>query len=148
MFVKRQLYRLGSYECQRTILIFGVICLQYTWALSIQRSLNKDHLKKEQMQQIEDIFPALIENEEEWGPFEMGKGQGVGFGHTPISLDVEETGLDRKLLGLPGWEYLTVGMVVVVAAVIGGSVAIVCKKCGGLFGRRSEKGSAVNLDEV
>lgn len=93
------------------------------------------------MQQIEDVFHALIENEEEWGPFEMGKGQGVGFGHTPISLDVEETGLDRKLLGLPGWEYLTVGMVVVVAAVIGGSVAIVCKKCGGFFGKGSEKDS-------
>ena len=53
-------------------------------------------------------------------------------------IDLGETGLDRKLLGLPGWEYLTVGLVVVGVTGIGGTVAIVFKKCGGLFGRRAK----------
>ena len=46
--------------------------------------------------------------------------------------------MDRKLLGLPGWGYLTVGLVVVGVTRKGGTVAIVCKKCGGLFKRRAK----------
>ena len=51
-------------------------------------------------------------------------------------IDLGETDLDRKLLGLPGWEYPTVGLVVVTG--IGGTVATVCKKCGGMFRRRAK----------
>ena len=52
----------------------------------------------------------------------------------PIVLSQED--VDRKLLGIPWYEYLTVGLVVVFAAGTGGGVAILCQKCGGMFGRR------------
>nr|XP_011429973.2 uncharacterized protein LOC105330095 [Crassostrea gigas] len=119
-------------------LIVCVICLPYSWALPNQRFLNQD--KQNLHRQVEPL-PIEIENEEELGPFEM---EGVSISttpRTPIIFDIEENGLDQKLLGLPGWEYLTVSLVVVVATVIGGSVAIVCKKCGGFFGKGSEKDS-------
>lgn len=89
-----------------------------------------------------ESLPNIIENDDNLDPFEMEGEGGGGQSTTTISIvfDLEESGLDRKLLGLPGWEYLTVTMVVIVATVIGGSVAIVCKKCGaGLFGRGSKK---------
>ena len=68
---------------------------------------------------------------------------------TPQTLiDLEETALNRKMLGLRGWEYLTVGLVVVVVTGIGGAVAIVCKDCRGLFERRSEKDKRQNQNVV
>ena len=52
----------------------------------------------------------------------------------PIVLSQEDG--DKKLLGIPWYKYLTVGLVVVFAAGTGGGVAILCQKYGGMFGRR------------
>lgn len=74
------------------------------------------------------------------GSFVMeGSGGEGGIPPTPVVLDLQATGLDRKLLELPAWEYLIVGLVVFFATFIGGSVAIGCKKCSVVFGSRSDK---------
>lgn len=75
------------------------------------------------------------------GSFVMEASGGGAIPPTPVVLDLQPTGLDRKLLGLPGWEYLIVGLVLFFATFIGGSVAIGCKNCIGVFGRRSDKDS-------
>lgn len=80
-------------------------------------------------------------------PFDNGDSNGVDFiqekgGYPPTppqDIHLDQSLFDRKLLGIPWYKCLTVGLVVVMAAGIGGSVVIVCKKCGGLAGRRSRK---------
>ncbi|XP_062620328.1 uncharacterized protein LOC134281910 isoform X2 [Saccostrea cucullata] len=71
--------------------------------------------------------------------------EGVGGSSTPPlitqPIELEESGLDKKVLGLPGWEYVMVSLVVVAAVGVGGSVAIVCKKCCGLAGKGVTKKS-------
>lgn len=72
------------------------------------------------------------------GSFVMEASGGEAIPPTPFVLDLQATNFDRKLLGLPAWEYLIVGLVVFFATFIGGSVAIGCKKCS-VFGSRSDK---------
>jgi hypothetical protein len=66
--------------------------------------------------------------DEQVDPFDM-EGGGPGPSTTTEMIDLGESGLNQKVLGLPGWEYLMVTLVMLLAIGVGGSVAIVCKKC-------------------
>jgi hypothetical protein len=85
-------------------------------------------------------------------PFENSDWNGIDFiaekgGYSPTppqDIHLDPSLFDRKLLGIPWYECLTVGLVVVVAVGVGGSVAIVCKKCSGMMGRRSSKNGENN----
>jgi hypothetical protein len=79
----------------------------------------------------------------EGDPFDM-EGGGPGTTTDVISIDLGESGLSRRVLGLPGWGYVMVTLVVLLAVGVGGSVAIVCKKFSGLFGRRGDKDKSSN----
>ncbi|XP_062609692.1 uncharacterized protein LOC134281891 isoform X2 [Saccostrea cucullata] len=94
------------------------------------------HSSKESAPQKEESIHTNYDSTDEIiGPFDMEKGALSTPPFLPIEL--EESELDKKLLGLPGWEYVMVSLVVVAAVGVGGSVAIVCKKCCGLAGRKA-----------
>ncbi|XP_056023121.1 uncharacterized protein LOC125650025 isoform X2 [Ostrea edulis] len=120
--------------------ILYLTSLQYSCARSIHNPLRYD----KQAPRHTNLHPfhfAVQQEDVGLDPFDMeGK---VQLSSTtpliPAVIDLGESGLNRKVLGLPGWEYLTVTLVVVLAVGVGGSVAIVCKKCGGLLGRRGDK---------
>ncbi|XP_022334546.2 uncharacterized protein LOC111131357 [Crassostrea virginica] len=129
--------------------ILGLAFL-HTKALNIHRSLKHGERREaekktrglvHELPDLEGGSPCGGNRDEtHFDPFEMEGGQPCTSSTSPLpQIDLGETGLERKLLGLPGWEYLTVGLVVVAVTGIGGAVAIVFKKCGGLFGRRAKK---------
>ncbi|XP_052699996.1 uncharacterized protein LOC128177347 isoform X1 [Crassostrea angulata] len=131
---------MGHYKVVHLTLFLMYMLLPCLWTRTLPGSLSQDNKEEIRQQQL-DPLRNMIENDDCLGGEDTEEDM---CSSTTPQIDLQETGLektglDRKLLGLPGWEYITVGMVVVVAAVIGGSVAIVCKRCGGLFGKGSEK---------
>nr|XP_034325823.1 uncharacterized protein LOC117689283 [Crassostrea gigas] len=111
--------------------ILCVVCILQSWTLSMHLSSNQDK-EKRGSQHLQEVSLDI-------GSFVMEGSGGGDIPPTQVVLDLQATGLDRKLLGLPAWEYLIVGLVVFFATFIGGSVVIGCKKCSGVFGSRSDK---------